>query len=89
MRAFIYFELIDALRNGMPIDDDIEKELTYTLFEFTNNSKIKLISKDDIKLVLKHSPDKTDSLALTFVNGYDYKEVLDTNDEFSYINPED
>lgn len=88
-RSEIYFDLVRAMRDGMPITEEIEKELTFTLFEFTNNGKLKLISKDDIKLVLKHSPDKTDSLALTFAQGVkDYGEKYETGEDW-YGNPED
>ena len=88
-RCEIYFDLVRAMRDGMPITEEIEKELTFTLFEFTNNGKLKLISKDDIKLVLKHSPDKTDSLALTFAQGVkDYGEKYETGEDW-VGNPED
>ena len=90
-RAELYFDLVDGIRNGLPITDDIERELTFTLFEFTQNGKLKLIPKEEIKEIIKHSPDKTDSLALTFANGdrcSDWvKPGYEENDY--YINPED
>lgn len=88
-RCEMYFDLVKKLREGMPITDEIEQELTFTLFEFNNNGKLKLIPKDDIKLVLKHSPDKTDSLALTFAHGVkDYGEIYETGEDW-LGNPED
>lgn len=66
LRAEIYFGLIEAIRQGLPLTDEIEKELNSTLFEFNNSGKLKLIPKEEIKMVLGHSPDRTDSLALTY-----------------------
>ena len=87
-RAEMYFELIKAMKNGLPITQEIEKELTFTLFEFTQNGKIKLIPKDEIKEVIKHSPDKSDSLALTFALG-DRSNYNEKCEETYYIDPED
>ena len=86
-RCEMYFDMCKKLREGMPITDEIEKELNVTLFEFNQNGKLKLIPKDDIKLVLKHSPDKSDSLALTFANGYGDR-IYEEHEEEFYINPE-
>ena len=69
LRAEIYFDLVKKMREGMKITDDIERELNVTLFEFAPNGKLKLVNKDEIKLVLGHSPDQADSLALTFAIG--------------------
>lgn len=87
-RAEMYFELIKAMKNGLPITQEIEKELIFTLFEFTQNGKIKLIPKDEIKEVIKHSPDKSDSLALTFALG-DRSNYNEKCEETYYIDPED
>ena len=90
-RAEMYFNMIGGLREGLPINEQIEKELNATLFEFTNNGKLKLVNKEEIKLVIGHSPDQSDSLALTFANGdrsYEgYKE--DYEDPTQYWNPRD
>lgn len=67
-RAEMYFTLVDALRKGFPIDKTVHKELQNTLFEWSSTGKLKLIAKEDIKAVLGHSPDNSDSLALTFAN---------------------
>ena len=64
------------------------QELIFTLFEFTQNGKIKLIPKDEIKEVIKHSPDKSDSLALTFALG-DRSNYNEKYEETYYIDPED
>lgn len=92
IRAEMYFDLVRKIREGMKITDDIEKELNVTLFEFNNSGKLKLVSKDEIKLVLGHSPDQSDSLALTFAIGdkvYEKgKETIGTTQEY-YCDPED
>jgi hypothetical protein len=90
-RAEMYFNMVGGLREGLPINEQIEKELNATLFEFTNNGKLKLVNKEEIKLVIGHSPDQSDSLALTFANGnksYEgYKEEYE--DPTQYWNPRD
>ena len=92
IRAEMYFDLVRKIREGMKITDDIEKELNVTLFEFNNSGKLKLVSKDEIKMVLGHSPDQSDSLALTFAIGdkvYEKgKETIGTTQEY-YCDPED
>jgi hypothetical protein len=92
IRAEMYFDLVRKIREGMKITDDIEKELNMTLFEFNNSGKLKLVSKDEIKMVLGHSPDQSDSLALTFAIGdkvYEKgKETIGTTQEY-YCDPED
>lgn len=92
IRAEMYFDLVRKIREGMKITDDIEKELNVTLFEFNTSGKLKLVSKDEIKLVLGHSPDQSDSLALTFAIGdkvYEKgKEEFGNSQEY-YCDPED
>lgn len=86
-RAEMYFNLVDALNNGLPLTNEIEDELNVTLFEFSNNGKLKLVNKDEIKEVLRHSPDKSDSLALTFVSKlevYNESEEIDTGETMQY-----
>lgn len=53
--------------NGISgIDDTMKEELRATRYELTNHDKVKLIDKEDIRLILKRSPDSADSFALTF-----------------------
>lgn len=66
IRAEGYFELVNAIRQGFKVDEEIHKELQATLFEFNQQGKLKLIPKEEIKEVIGHSPDKSDSLMLTF-----------------------
>lgn len=66
-RAEMYFRLVKNIKDeGMKITEDIEKELKATLFEFSPNGLLKLIKKDEIKMIIGRSPDRSDSLALTF-----------------------
>ena len=76
-RAELYFNLIEGLNRGLPLTEEIEEELNVTLFEFALSGKLKLVDKNEIKEVLKHSPDRSDSLALTFNTGnlYENEEV--------------
>lgn len=92
IRAEMYFDLVRKIREGMKITDDIEKELNVTLFEFNNSGRLKLVSKDEIKLVLGHSPDQSDSLALTFAIGdkvYEKGKEECGNAQEYYCDPED
>lgn len=53
--------------NGISgIDSTMKEELKATRYELTNHDKVKLIDKEDIRLILKRSPDSADSFALTF-----------------------
>lgn len=53
--------------NGISgIDSTMKEELKATRYELTNHDKVKLIDKDEIRLILKRSPDSADSFALTF-----------------------
>ena len=48
------------------IDDKMKEELKATRYELSAHDKVQLIKKDDIRLILKRSPDSADSFALTF-----------------------
>lgn len=48
------------------IDDRMKEELKATRYELSAHDKVQLIKKDDIRLILKRSPDSADSFALTF-----------------------
>ncbi len=48
------------------IDDRMREELKATRYELSAHDKVQLIKKDDIRLILKRSPDSADSFALTF-----------------------
>lgn len=72
MRAWCYWSVRDALdpklggKLALPQDDELTQELTAQKLKVRSDGKIGLVSKDDIKKQLGRSPDKSDSLALTF-----------------------
>ena len=73
MRAFCYWAIRDALdpkHDGMlalPPDDELTEELTeVTIKGLRSDGSILLEAKDDIKKRIGRSPDKADSLAVTF-----------------------
>lgn len=49
------------------ITDELYRELMATKYMLNNSGKIQLIPKDEIKLNIGHSPDKSDALALTYI----------------------
>ena len=61
----MYFELSRNLdKLDLEEDQELKRELLTQIYEFDNNGRFKLISKDKIKETLGHSPDKSDALAL-------------------------
>lgn len=56
-----------AKRGALPMDTELKKELcayTYTM----DGGKLRVVEKEKLKAILKHSPDKSDSLSLTFAD---------------------
>ncbi|MEN6642566.1 MAG: hypothetical protein ABFE08_08980 [Armatimonadia bacterium] len=72
LRAELWFamrEWFDAKACRIPKDDILTAELAAVRYSFTSNGKIKAESKDQIKKRLRgSSPDRADSLALTFAS---------------------
>lgn len=68
IRAEMYFEMRDWLKagGGIPNDSDLKTELTVTEYLFKENGRIILEPKEKVKERLGRSPDRADSLALTF-----------------------
>jgi phage terminase large subunit len=66
-RAEMYFELSRWLKNGgaLPKNPRLRRELLATTYTFKGESA-KIIEKNFIKAILKHSPDDSDALAQTF-----------------------
>jgi hypothetical protein len=66
-RSEMYFELAKWIRSGgaLPNDPILKEELLAHTYIFTKD-KFRLCSKDDVKEVIGRSPDKADSVALTF-----------------------
>jgi hypothetical protein len=72
LRDYCYWALRDWLNPenkteaALPPDDELMQELTETRWKFLSNGKIKLEDKAEIRKRIKRSPDKGDSVALTF-----------------------
>jgi len=68
IRAEMYFKILAWLKSGgcIPNDTDLKSELTVTEYKYTQAGKIILQPKEQIKELTGRSPDRADSLALTF-----------------------
>jgi hypothetical protein len=72
MRAQAYWSLRDWLnpqfnnKAMLPEDDELMEELSSTNYVFDSRGRIQIESKDKIKKKIGRSPDKADSLSLTF-----------------------
>ena len=68
IRAEMYFKMMEWLQQGgaLPNDPDLKAELTVTEYRFTQNGRIILQPKEEIKELTGRSPDAADSAALTF-----------------------
>lgn len=68
-RAEMYINLKKGIEEyGLKgITDELYRELQATKYILNNNGKIQLIPKDEIRLAIGHSPDKSDALALTYI----------------------
>lgn len=67
-RSEIYCEMKKYIEEyGMiGLDNDTKRELNNTHYLLNGSNRIQIIPKSDIKLILGHSPDTADALALTF-----------------------
>ena len=68
IRSEMYFKVLEWLKAGgcIPNDIDLKSELTVTEYKYTQSGKIILQPKEKIKELTGRSPDRADSLALTF-----------------------
>jgi phage terminase large subunit len=65
LRDQLWFALRDWLREGQLLDDGpLEAELVAPTYSFDAQGRYKVATKDEIKKVLKRSPDHADALAL-------------------------
>lgn len=76
-RAEMYFELRDWVRKGgrLPNDEELAEELLVIRYSYSENGKILLMKKSEIKEELGRSPDKGDSVALHFFSKVRPKEA--------------
>jgi len=69
MRDYLYWAVREWLRTEdamLPPDDELEEELTALTYERDDLQGIQVMKKKEMKKALGRSPDKLDSLALTF-----------------------
>jgi hypothetical protein len=69
MRDYLYWCVREWLLGGdamLPPDEDLAEELTALSYERDDKKGIRVMGKDAIRTALGRSPDKLDSLALTF-----------------------
>jgi len=68
MRMTMYWRLREALRSGLalPADPVLERELTALEYKHDKSDRLLMVPKDVMKDELGFSPDRADSLALTF-----------------------
>ena len=91
IRAEMYFKILAWLKAGgcIPNDTDLKSELTVTEYKYTQAGKIILMPKEQIKELTGRSPDKADSLALTFAipisKPIGHKQVLKANTEYKFF----
>lgn len=83
-RTEMYHNLAGAMKKGAscPYDVQLEEELLAVTYSITDNGKIKLCPKDEIKDAIGRSPDKGDSVALSYFENYPPKQTID-NDEYA------
>jgi len=79
-RAEMYFNLREWIRKGgrIPNDEELAEELLIITYTYSENGKIQLMKKSDIKLELGRSPDKSDAVALHFYSKVRPKEASDS-----------
>ena len=88
IRAEMYFKVLAWLKSGgcIPNDTDLKSELTVTEYKYTQAGKIILQPKEQIKELTGRSPDRADSLALTFAvpinKPMGHKQVLKANTDY-------
>lgn len=66
-RVEMYDNLSKAIKNGFYVDDvEIKEELKYVQAFINKSGKKQLISKEEIKEIIRRSPDSADALAVSF-----------------------
>lgn len=91
IRAEMYFKILAWLKAGgcIPNDTDLKSELTVTEYKYTQAGKIILQPKEQIKELTGRSPDRADSLALTFAvpinKPIGHKQVLKANTDYKFF----
>lgn len=87
MRAYMYRQLKNAVKNGFYVEDkDLKEELLCQKLKMNERGLFQMVSKDEIKEILGRSPDLADSLALSFANNNNSCYTIDKEKERNYIN---
>jgi hypothetical protein len=87
----MYFKILAWLKSGgcIPNDTDLKSELTVTEYKYTTAGKIILQPKEQIKELTGRSPDRADSLALTFAVPINKpigpRQVLKANTDYKFF----
>lgn len=71
LRAELWFRMKDWLMEracSLPVDNRLKAQLATVRFKYTSSGKLQIESKDEMKKRGKRSPDRADSLALTFAD---------------------
>jgi len=84
-RTQMYHNLANSIKKGAytPYDEQLEEELLAITYSITQKGLIKLCAKDEIKEVIGRSPDKADSVALSY-----YEDYIVVNEEARASNEE-
>jgi phage terminase large subunit len=83
LRSQVWFGLRDWLRDGgaLPPDEQLTSELLAPTYTFDSRNRKKVMRKEDIRKLLKRSPDRADALGLAVYRGrrteYGYEAVRD------------
>lgn len=91
IRAEMYFKILAWLKAGgcIPNDTDLKSELTVTEYKYTQAGKIILQPKEQIKELTGRSPDRADSLALTFAVPVSkpaaHRQIYKANTEYKFF----
>ncbi len=85
-RTEMYHNLADAIKKGAytPYDANLEEELLAVTYSLTEKGLIKLCPKDEIKDVIGRSPDKADSVALSYYENYPPKKNIDETERINH-----
>lgn len=75
MRAYMYFGFVDGICNGLYVDGfdlsaELKRQLCATTWHRDNSGRLILVKKEELREVLKMSPDIGDAGALTYVTRF-------------------
>lgn len=75
MRAYMYFGFVDGITNGLYVDGfdlsaELKRQLCATTWHRDNSGRLILVKKEELREVLKMSPDIGDAGALTYVTRF-------------------